>query len=163
VADLASLPRSLADELLDSPLIANLATLNPDGTVHLVPVWFLRDATALLIPTAGTSRKALNLERDPRATVMLHDSRGGVDVRGLTLVGQARIVGGDEALRLNERIHGKYVTARGLALPAVADFLAGDDVTLRFLPERASWWDETATDAARELRASGEFAPPTLA
>lgn len=125
-------------------------------------MWFLWDGEAVLVPTSGASRKARNLERDPRATVMLHDSRGGVDVRGITLVGRAEIVRGEEALALNQRIHLEYVTARGLAIQSVGGFLDGDDVTLRFVPEQATWWDETRTEAARELRESGEFVPPGL-
>jgi PPOX class probable F420-dependent enzyme len=156
------LPQPLAGELLAAPLIAYLGTFNEDATIHLVPVWFLWDGEALLVPTAGSSRKARNLARDPRATVMLHDSRGGVDVRGITLVGRATIVRGEEAASLNELIHLKYVTARGLGLAAVHLFLAADDVTLRFVPESATSWDETQTDAARDLRESGEFAPPFL-
>ena len=153
---LGGLPEPLATELLTSPLVANLATLNADWSIHLVPVWFLSERLALLVPTSGNSRKARNLERDPRSTVMLHESRGGIDVRGLTLVGHAQIVRGAEAVALNDRIHRKYVSAQGLALERVRDFLASDDVTLRFVVEHATWWDETETDAARDLRESGE-------
>lgn len=156
------LPRPLADELLAAPLVAALATFNGDGSIHVVPVWFLRDGDALLVPTSGANRKARNLDRDPRATMMVHDSRGGVDVRGLTLLGRAEIVRGEEALALNARVHRKYVSARGLAVRALREFLAGDDVTLRFVPERVSWWDETETEAARALRGTGEAVPPIL-
>jgi PPOX class probable F420-dependent enzyme len=151
------LPEPLATELLAAPLLANLATFNADRSVHLVPVWFLLDGRAIVIPTSGRSRKARNLEREPQATVMVHESRGGIDVRGLTLVGHAQILRGPEAVALNDRIHLKYVSARGLALESVRDFLASDDVTIRIVVERATWWDETGTDAARDLRASGEF------
>ena len=151
------LPEPLATELLNAPLVANLATLNADGSIHLVPVWFLSEGLTLLVPTSGKSRKARNLERNPRSTVMLHESRGGIDVRGLTLAGHASIVGGAEAVALNDRVHRKYVNARGLSLESVRDFLASDDVTLRFVVEQATWWDETETDAARDLRDSGEF------
>jgi hypothetical protein len=151
------LPEPLATELLNAPLVANLATLNTDGSVHLVPVWFLLEDSAVLIPTNGRSRKARNLERDARATVMVHESRGGIDVRGVTLVGRSQVLRGAQAVAVNERIHLKYVCARGLDLESVRDFLASDDVTLRVVIESATWWDETQTEAARDLRASGEF------
>jgi hypothetical protein len=38
----------LARELLEARLIANLATRNRDGSIHLVAVWFLWDGMALL-------------------------------------------------------------------------------------------------------------------
>ena len=146
----------LFDELLDKPLVASLATFNPDGSVHVVAIWFLRDGHDLLMGTNAGSRKARNLARDERATVMVHDSRGGFDVCGVTLVGAATIVPPPESLELNHRVHLKYVTERGLATASVAEFLAGDDVTIRFETARWSFWDERYTAAARALRASSE-------
>jgi PPOX class probable F420-dependent enzyme len=158
---LAVLPEPLASEILTAPHVASLATLNEDGTAHLVAVWFDWDGEALLVPTSGASRKARNLGRDPRATVMVHDSRGGLDVRGLSIVCRGEVIRGPAALAANDRAHLRYVTRQGLDLAAVAAFLGeGDDVTLRLLPERVTSWDETDTPAARALRASGEFVPP---
>jgi PPOX class probable F420-dependent enzyme len=154
---LAALEEPLARELLGAPLVASLGTANPDGSVHVIPVWFLWDGVRMLVATNGESRKARNVEREGRATVMLHDSPGGLDVRGLTVYGRARLLRGEEALRLNERIHRKYVTANGLGIPSVTEFLSADDVTLELAPERAVPFDETSTEAARELRRSGEF------
>jgi len=147
----------LARELLAARLIANLATLNSDGTVHLVGMWFLWDGEHVLSPTSRRTRKARNLVRDPRATVMIDDSRGGFDLRGITLVGRVEIVAAPESLSLNRRIHEKYVTPAGLELDPVRAYLGTDDITLRFHPERLSSWDLRQTDQGRALAASGEF------
>jgi PPOX class probable F420-dependent enzyme len=147
----------LAREVLDARLIAKLATLNPNGSIHLVGMWFVWDGEALLIPTSRGTRKAKNLERDPRATVMIDDSRGGFDLRGITLVGRVEIVRAPESLELNRRIHLKYVTERGLELEPVRRYLSTDDITLRFVPERVSSWDLRATDQARALLETGEY------
>jgi general stress protein 26 len=64
----------LAREILHARPIANLATFHSDGSIHLVAMWFLCDGDALLIPTSHRTRKARNLQRDPRATVMINDS-----------------------------------------------------------------------------------------
>jgi PPOX class probable F420-dependent enzyme len=155
--DLLSEP--LVRELLASRLIANLATLNADGTVHLVAMWFLWDAEAVLIPTSRKTRKARNLVRDPRATVMIDDSRGGFDLRGITLVGSAEIVEPPRALELNRRIHEKYVTEAGLALELVKGYLASDDITIRVVPEKVSSWDLRSTEQGSALLQTGEFHP----
>lgn len=147
----------LSQELLEARLVANLATLNPDGSVHLVGMWFLWDGEAILLPTSGATRKARNLGRDPRATVMIDDSRGGFDLRGVTLVGRVEIVPSPEALDLNRRIHLKYVTERGLDLDPVRTYLQTDDVTLRLLPEKVSSWDLRSTEQGRALLTTGEF------
>jgi PPOX class probable F420-dependent enzyme len=153
------LGEDLARELLDACLIAKLATLNRDGSVHLVPMWFLWDGEAVLLPTSGATRKARNLERDPRGTVTIDDSRGGFDLRGITLTGRAAILRGPDAVALNRRIHLRYLTERGRELEPVDRYLATDDVTIRFTPDRASSWDLRNTEQGRALRETGEFRP----
>jgi PPOX class probable F420-dependent enzyme len=147
----------LVGELLEARLIANLATFNRDGSIHLVAMWFLWDGEALLSPTSKDTRKAKNLRRDPRATVMIDDSNGGFDLRGVTLVCAAEIVAAPASLELNRRIHLKYVTERGLGLEPVRRYLATDDVTLRLRPVAVSSWDLRNTDQGRALLESGEF------
>ena len=149
----------LARELLGARLIANLATIDPDGGVHLVGMWFLWDGEALLLPTSHTTRKAKNIARDPRATIMIDDSRGGFDLRGITLVGRAELLDGDDALATNRRIHLKYVTERGRDLEPVDRYLATDDVTIRFVPERVSAWNLRDTEQGQALLAEQEFHP----
>ena len=148
---------ALAHELLEARLIANLATFDADGSVHLVAMWFLWDGEAILSPTSATTRKARNLRRDPRATVMIDDSRGGFDLRGITLVCDVEIVTAPESLELNRRIHRKYVTERGLELDPVRRYLATDDVTLRLRSRAVSSWDLRSTEQGRSLAESGEF------
>lgn len=152
----ADLPR----ELLDARLIASLATLNGDGSIHVVAMWFLWDGAAILSPTNHASRKARNLERDPRATVMIDDSRGGFDLRGITFVGRAEFVTGPAALELNRRIHLKYVTEEGLDLEPVRAYLSTDDVTIKFRPERVTSWDLRSTEQGRAL--SGRLSRPLV-
>lgn len=122
-------------------------------------MWFLWDGEAVLLPTSHATRKARNLERDPRATVMIDDSRGGFDLRGITIVGRAEIVREPTALELNRQIHRKYVTETGLGLDPVRRYLSTDDVTVRLMPERVSSWDLRTTEYGRALLESGEFRP----
>ena len=150
---------ALARELLAARLIANLATIDSDGSVHLVGMWFLWDGGALLLPTSRTTRKAKNIRRDPRVTVMIDDSRGGFDLRGLTVIGRAELDEGQAAVETNRRIHLKYVTERGRDLEAVDRYLATDNVTIRVTPERVSAWNLRDTDQGRALLQTGEFHP----
>jgi PPOX class probable F420-dependent enzyme len=145
---------ALAQELLSARLIANLATVNPKGTIHLVPLWFIWRSPHVLLPTNHATRKIRNLERDPRATIMIDDSRGGFDLRGLTLLGEATIDRGPDAAAINREIHLKYLTEDGRQLAAVDSYLATDDVTIRFLPLRVSNWDLRNTPQGEAVRAS---------
>ncbi|MBK5248493.1 MAG: PPOX class F420-dependent oxidoreductase [Actinomycetales bacterium] len=66
---------SLSDEakrLLDAPEFATVATIQPDGQPQLSVVWVARDHDDVLISTIRGRRKAVNLERDPRASVLIY-------------------------------------------------------------------------------------------
>jgi PPOX class probable F420-dependent enzyme len=147
----------LVAELLAARLVAKLATSNRDGSIHLVAMWYLYEDGALLIPTSSATRKVRNLERNPRATAMIDDSRGGFDLRGVTLLGQAEIVREERARELNARIHLKYVTPGGLVLEPVRTYLETDDVTIAFRPERVSSWDLRSTVQCRALSEAGMY------
>lgn len=149
----------LVRELLAARLVGVLATLERDGGMHAVAVWLAEHDGTIVFATYAGSRKVRNLERDSRATLALHDSRAGSEVCGASIRGRATIVRGVDAAPLVELVHRRYVTEPGLALPAVAGFLAGDDVALVLEVESATTWDERANPATAELRASGEALP----
>jgi PPOX class probable F420-dependent enzyme len=65
---------ALSDELktlLDGPVFVTIATVQPDGSPQLSPVWVKRDGDDVLISTTIGRRKEQNLRRDPRTTVLL--------------------------------------------------------------------------------------------
>lgn len=57
--------------LLDSPVFVTVATIQPDGSPQLSPVWAKRDGDDVLISTTVGRRKEKNLRRDPRVTVVV--------------------------------------------------------------------------------------------
>lgn len=58
-------------KLLDSPVFVNVATIQPDGSPQVSPVWVKRDGDDVLISTTVDRRKTLNLKRDSRVTVVV--------------------------------------------------------------------------------------------
>lgn len=59
-------------EALDSKVFVAVATIQPDGSPQVSPVWAKRDGGDVLISTTHGRRKTLNLERDPRVTVLVN-------------------------------------------------------------------------------------------
>ena len=53
------------------PHLARLATINPDGTPHLFPIWYLHDGQSIVMITQPTARRVGNIRRDPRVTVCI--------------------------------------------------------------------------------------------
>jgi PPOX class probable F420-dependent enzyme len=143
---------TVVSELLAARLVAVIATLEPDGSVHAVPLWFALGDDSVVFATGSGSRKVQNVTRDPRATVVLHDSRPGFEVCGASLRGRVEVVTGRRAKPLIESVHTRYVTAVGLALTEAQEFLSGDDVALVFRPEAAFTWNERTNPATAALR-----------
>jgi general stress protein 26 len=151
------------DELLEARLIANLASINPNGTVHLVAMWFRRDGDSILFPTSHHTRKAKNLRRHAFATAMIDRSRSGLDLRGVQIKGQVELIEGNRAHALNRSIHERYITPEGLSQPAVAAYLSqGDDVTVRLSIDRMSTWNLADGAAGQALRGDGRAHPHDL-
>lgn len=64
------------DAFLREPRTAVLATVNPQGRAHAVPVWFRWDGEAFRIITGRGSTKHRNIGRTGRATLCV-DERDG--------------------------------------------------------------------------------------
>ena len=150
---------ALVRELLEATLVAVLATLEPDGSVHAVPLWLCDGGDAILLATFSRSRKVRNLERDPRATLVLHDSRPGFEVCGVTMRGRAEIVRRRRRRPARRACPPPLSQRAGYDLPVVRQFLGGDDIALRFVPEEAATWDERANPATALLRAANGALP----
>jgi PPOX class probable F420-dependent enzyme len=89
--------------LLERANFAHLATVLPDGAPHSVPVWAGIEDDRVVFFTQPASRKARNVEHDPRVAISLvdHDDPYRMGwVRG-------RVVGkreGDAALEVMDRL-----------------------------------------------------------
>ena len=69
---MATIPASHAD-ILTKPAFANLATLNPDGSPQVTPVWVDFDGSHVIVNTARGRVKAKNLAREPRVALSIAD------------------------------------------------------------------------------------------
>ena len=67
-----SIPDKHAD-LFKKPAFANLATIMPDGSPQVTPVWCDYDGKHVLFNTAEGRLKDRNLRRDPRVALSIMD------------------------------------------------------------------------------------------
>jgi len=121
--------------LLSKRLIANLATVNNDGSIHLVPMWFLLVDNNICIPTSHNTHKYRNLMKRSLASVMIDISRAGLNLKGVLIMGQVDDV-------------------------RVISYLSeGDDVTVKIHMDRLVTWNLADSDAGKALRVGGWFHP----
>ena len=66
------IPEELQD-LLDKKALAHLATIMPDGSPQVTPVWFDYDGEHFRINSARGRRKDRNMRRDPRVALSIVD------------------------------------------------------------------------------------------
>ena len=95
--------------LLDAPNFVHLATLMPDGSPQIAPVWVGREGDRILIATGEGSLKARNTRRDARVAVSLVDfvdPYEEIQIRGRVV---ERRPDGD--LAIMDRISHKYTGA----------------------------------------------------
>jgi nitroimidazol reductase NimA-like FMN-containing flavoprotein (pyridoxamine 5'-phosphate oxidase superfamily) len=126
--------------------IASIATLNADHSIHVTAV-YLFEEDAFYIGLSSHSRKWKNCMARPQVTLMI-DSRIAAKERGITAIGTAQAITGDESKVWNRKIHERYLTPEAINDPLVGGvYAAGDDVTLKITPEKWLTWDIAAHDA----------------
>lgn len=62
-----------AKQMIDRPNFVHLATLMPDGSPHVAPVWINRDGDRVIISTSDASVKGKNTRQNPRVAVSIVD------------------------------------------------------------------------------------------
>jgi nitroimidazol reductase NimA-like FMN-containing flavoprotein (pyridoxamine 5'-phosphate oxidase superfamily) len=143
---MASLSDALVKQLLDGRYIASFATHYPNGSVHIVAVWFWFDGADIYVATSSRSRKARNLRENPNASLMI-DSRDPAASFGVTVTGSAVLLTGESSRKCNAQVHRKYLSEAALADPKVGPvFSAWDDVTVRLAPASVIVWDMRQAD-----------------
>ena len=84
-----------------------LATINRDGTPHLVTMYYVMLDGKITFWTYRSSQKARNLARDPRITCLVETGNEYFDLRGVQVQGVARTVDDPaEVLAIGRRIAG---------------------------------------------------------
>ena len=116
------------------------ATAGPDGRPHLVPLWYFAAGAELHGWTYAKSQKARNLERDPRATLLVEHGVQYHELRGVMLECDVEFVRGEELIELAVTLFDRYAGS-GAEVRAMIEKQAPKRVGLRFLPTRVVSWD----------------------
>jgi nitroimidazol reductase NimA-like FMN-containing flavoprotein (pyridoxamine 5'-phosphate oxidase superfamily) len=133
------------------------ATAGPRGWPHLMPLWYVLrtpptddPAPRLWAWTYGVSQKVRNLERDPKATLLVEAGEPYQELRGVMLECDVVVHRGLEVVKaLGHEIFARYASPRGEppaeTLPAevgaMVDTQAAKRVALEFVELRRASWD----------------------
>ena len=125
-----------------------VATINRDGTPHLVPLWFAIDDGAVILETFSKSQKVKNLERDPRITILFEDGDVYKDLRGVSISATAELV------REVERVHDLHMKVLLRNTPEIPEHvldkatrdMAPKKTAIVIRPEKVVSWDHRKLD-----------------
>jgi PPOX class probable F420-dependent enzyme len=84
-------PREV-DEFLREQRTTSMCSMHPDGSIHAVAMWYAFLDGSLAVETKRKSQKVQNLRRDPRLTFLVEAGDVYEELRGVELVGTARII-----------------------------------------------------------------------
>jgi PPOX class probable F420-dependent enzyme len=132
------------DEFLHGKHTMSLASLNADGTIHMVAMWYGFLEGAVAFETKAKSQKVQNLRRNPTITCMVEDGDTYNELRGVQIIGTAEVF--EDRDRLIEM--GKSVFERHVGpytddmLPAV-EMMLNKRVGIKVNPVRVASWDHT--------------------
>lgn len=90
------LSQSELDAFLSEPHIAVVATSGPTGKPHAMPIWYAWRDGKVLFHTGGDSKKARNLRKNSRVSVVVDTKVAPYKV--VVIEGTARELPGDAAL-----------------------------------------------------------------
>ncbi|MFF5290047.1 pyridoxamine 5'-phosphate oxidase family protein [Paractinoplanes globisporus] len=120
--DTVSMPPDEVATFLAAGRKLQLATLNPDGTPHLVSMFYAMRDGRIAFWTYRASQKARNLARDPRLTCLVEDGDDYFELRGVQVTGEVTRI--DDLPGVTEI--GRLVATR-MPSPVVGD-LPADEV-----------------------------------
>jgi PPOX class probable F420-dependent enzyme len=132
-------------ELLDTERVVIVSSLGPRGWPHSMPMWFTVRDGEIWIWTFAKSQKVRNLERDPRATLLIETGTEYLELRGIQIEAEAELIrdtptvaefGKELTIRYAEGID----SIEGDAAAAL-EAQAVKRVAIRFEAKRTATWD----------------------
>jgi hypothetical protein len=123
--------------------VMSVATLDPGGAPHVVPLWFVWPEDAIYVSTRRESRTWANASADPRVALAVDLGRAWVEIAGIEVRGRADLLPAEHAdmRKAISAWHEKYrPLLAGDGFPRFADQIRGLGF-LRVVPERIAAWD----------------------
>jgi len=77
---------------LDETAIVEVATIGRDGWPHLAPMWFVMEDDKIVFRSFTRSQKIVNLQRDPRLTVLAETGDAYEELRGVMIKAEATLI-----------------------------------------------------------------------
>jgi PPOX class probable F420-dependent enzyme len=140
--DRVAMTAAEAADLLAESHKLQLATINRDGTPHLVTMFYVMLDGQIAFWTYRSAQKARNLVRDPRVTCLVEAGEEYFELRGVQVVGLARCI--EDPARVLDIGRRLAAVTTGMAAGALEEYTtktARKRVGFVVEPQRIISWD----------------------
>lgn len=130
------------DTFLTQQRSSTVATIGPNGQVHLVAMWYAWLDGHIWIETKAKSQKVVNLRRDPRMSFLVEAGHTYDQLRGVSLEGSGVVVEDEQTVwdvcvNVFERYNAPYTEE----LRPFVEVMARNRVVVRLDVDRTRSWD----------------------
>ena len=121
---------------VEAARVARVATVDEKGDPHNVPICPLMDGERIYFATQARAQKVRNLSVHPKVAITFDDYAEAWEyLRGVLVVGDARVVNSSEFRRLRKKLYRKF-----LAYEETAPLEEGESLIVEILPRRKTSW-----------------------
>ena len=130
------------DAFLKEERTATMCSMHPDGSIHAVAMWYGLVDGGVMFETKIKSQKVQNLRRDPRLTILVEAGDSYDQLRGVELVGKARIHEDEESLwKVGVSVWERYVGPYDEAAKEGLAFMLNNRLAVSIELDKVVTWD----------------------
>lgn len=129
-------------DFVNSERTATLATTGPDGSIHLVAMWYGVIDGEIWFETKAKSQKAVNLRRNARCSVLIEAGDTYDTLRGVAFEGTAEILDDpDSCLLVGVSVWERYTGPYSDEVKPFVEQMMHKRVAVRMIADRIRSWD----------------------
>ncbi|HVV22440.1 MAG TPA: PPOX class F420-dependent oxidoreductase [Pseudonocardiaceae bacterium] len=129
-------------EFVERSRTATFATIGPNGTPHLVAMWYAVLDGEIWFETKAKSQKVVNLRRNDTVTCLIEDGTTYDVLRGVSVEGRAVISEDpDDILRVGVNVWERYTGPYTDEQRPLVEQMMHKRIVVRVVPARVRSWD----------------------
>ena len=137
--------RALAEGLLSQPVLARIATANPEtGQPHVVPLWYLWDGASIWISGFRSTRKFRELLTNPRCALLVEPADPKASkIQAVLFEGEAEVIASPRQMveEMSTRIYLRYLGEEGVKAADPQSWIHdAENLVVRLTPQRVYTW-----------------------
>jgi PPOX class probable F420-dependent enzyme len=140
--DIIKMTDEEVDAFLHERRPLSMCTMNHDGTIHAVAMWYGFLEGSIAIESKAKAQKVQNLRRDPKMTCLFEAGEDYEELRGVELVGRAEIVEEpDRIWELGVSVFERYQAPYTEELRPFVEAMLHKRVVVKLHVDRVVTWD----------------------